>query len=354
MTSRSERVTPGPPLRGIFLAAGDVDDVDRQIGELGREGRGEIVAAGFDQNKVERGKAPAHVVDRREVDRGVLADRGVRTAAGLDAHDALGRQRAGLDQNARVLLGVDVVGDRRDVVGVATGACTIAPSAPSCRSRPGRRRRRAAACVCVMSGTTSNIAFRAASRRCRSGRRRRRDRRAALPTPARASAESCGKSPAMIFCPSVWPTSRAASRRRRDWRTWPTTNASAARLQRHAAARRRGGDGDRIGERLAVARREPRQRLAVPGGARGDAEGGALRGRLQPPLGRAGERDRQFVDGLERRASRRRAAARNAWANSDRVDARARRNRARSASQAASDSGVGDVARLDAHSSPCE
>ncbi len=69
----------------------------------------------FDENDVEVGEAFAHVGDRGEVDGGVLADRRMRAAARLDAHDALGRQRARFDQDARVLLGVDVVGDRRDV-----------------------------------------------------------------------------------------------------------------------------------------------------------------------------------------------------------------------------------------------
>ena len=32
----------GPALRGDLVAGRDVDDVDREIGELGREGRGEI------------------------------------------------------------------------------------------------------------------------------------------------------------------------------------------------------------------------------------------------------------------------------------------------------------------------
>ena len=43
----------------------------------------------------------------------------MRTAAGLDADDPLRRKRPGLDQNAGVLLGVDVVGDGGDVELVA-------------------------------------------------------------------------------------------------------------------------------------------------------------------------------------------------------------------------------------------
>ena len=69
----------------------------------------------FDQDHVEVGEALAHVGDRGEVDRSVLADGGMRAAARLDPHDPLGRQRPRLDQDARVLLGVDVVGDRGDV-----------------------------------------------------------------------------------------------------------------------------------------------------------------------------------------------------------------------------------------------
>ena len=43
----------------------------------------------------------------------------MRAAAGLDADDALGRERAGARQELGVLLGVDVVGDDGDVVVVA-------------------------------------------------------------------------------------------------------------------------------------------------------------------------------------------------------------------------------------------
>ena len=92
---------PGPPLDGNLVAGGDVDDVDREVGKLRREGRGQIVAAGFDQHQIEIGKFLSHVGDRGEIDRGVLADRGVRAAAGLDAGDALGRERAGAHQDIR-------------------------------------------------------------------------------------------------------------------------------------------------------------------------------------------------------------------------------------------------------------
>ena len=107
---------PGPPLDGNLVAGGDVDDVEREIGELGRERRRQIVAAGLDQNEIERGKFLSHLRDGGKVDRGVLADRGVRTAAGLDAGNPLGRQRPGAHQIFGVPFGVDVVGDGGDLV----------------------------------------------------------------------------------------------------------------------------------------------------------------------------------------------------------------------------------------------
>src|SRR5262245_7325551 len=64
-------------------------------------------------------KPVVHVVDRREVHRRVLADRGVRAASRLDAHDALRRQRPRAGQDQLVFLRVDVVRDHVDVVVVA-------------------------------------------------------------------------------------------------------------------------------------------------------------------------------------------------------------------------------------------
>ena len=53
-----------------------------------------------DQHQIELGEFLAHLGDRGEVDRGVLADRGVRAAAGLDTGNALGRKRAGTTRNS--------------------------------------------------------------------------------------------------------------------------------------------------------------------------------------------------------------------------------------------------------------
>src|SRR5262245_26100832 len=63
-------------------------------------------------------KPVVHVVDRREVHRRVLADRGVRAASRLDAHDALRRQHPRACQDQLIFLRVDVVRDHVEVIPV--------------------------------------------------------------------------------------------------------------------------------------------------------------------------------------------------------------------------------------------
>jgi hypothetical protein len=75
--------------------------------------------AGLDEDHLERGEAPVQAVHRLEVDRGVLADRRVRAAAGFHPEDAIRRERLVAHQELGVFLGVDVVGDRGDVVALA-------------------------------------------------------------------------------------------------------------------------------------------------------------------------------------------------------------------------------------------
>src|SRR4051794_12393298 len=50
-----------------LLAAGDVDDVDGEVGEFGAEGGRQVVAAGFDQQQLQAGEPPGHVADGGEV-----------------------------------------------------------------------------------------------------------------------------------------------------------------------------------------------------------------------------------------------------------------------------------------------
>ena len=94
---------PGPALARDLLAGGHVDHVDREIGQLGREGGGEIVAARFDEHDLELGPLAHDVGHGREVDRGILADRRVRAAAGLQCEvkqlsDIVTGDGAGKDQ----------------------------------------------------------------------------------------------------------------------------------------------------------------------------------------------------------------------------------------------------------------
>ena len=81
----------GAALARNLVAGRDVDHVEREVGKLRAERRGQVVAAALDDDEVEIAEAPREPVDRLEVDRGVLADRRVRAAAGLDADDALRR-----------------------------------------------------------------------------------------------------------------------------------------------------------------------------------------------------------------------------------------------------------------------
>src|SRR5262249_61522362 len=53
---------------------------------------------------------------RGEIDRGALGVRGGGATAGLDPRDTLWRERAGAHEIFGVPFGVDVVGDRRDIV----------------------------------------------------------------------------------------------------------------------------------------------------------------------------------------------------------------------------------------------
>jgi hypothetical protein len=82
------------------------------------KGRRQIVAAGLDQNEIELWKFLLHLGNRGKIDGSVLADGGVWAAAGLHSFDSLRRERARAHEIFGVPLGVDVVGDRRDLVAI--------------------------------------------------------------------------------------------------------------------------------------------------------------------------------------------------------------------------------------------
>jgi hypothetical protein len=67
----------GAALARDLVARRNVDDIDRDIGQFGAEGRGQIVAAALDKYDLKSGKAFGHVIDRGQIDAGILADGGV-------------------------------------------------------------------------------------------------------------------------------------------------------------------------------------------------------------------------------------------------------------------------------------
>ena len=81
-------------LAGNLVACGHVDHIDEKIHQRRAEREGEVVAARLDQHHVAVGKPGLHLLDRRDVHRGVLAHGRVGTRTGLDADDPL------LDKNA--------------------------------------------------------------------------------------------------------------------------------------------------------------------------------------------------------------------------------------------------------------
>ena len=71
---------------------------------------GEIAIGGRRVNELEPRERVLQLRHRLQVHGRVVPDRGVRTAAGFDSPDALGRKRALPEQELGVLAGIDVVG----------------------------------------------------------------------------------------------------------------------------------------------------------------------------------------------------------------------------------------------------
>jgi hypothetical protein len=105
---------PRTALTDDIAAAGDIEDEDLDVHERGGEGGGEVVAAGLDEDQVDGVEVGLEVLDGQEVRRDVVADRGVRAGAGLDAADPFRCKHSRAAEHPRVLVGVDVVGDNRE------------------------------------------------------------------------------------------------------------------------------------------------------------------------------------------------------------------------------------------------
>ena len=74
---------PGPALARDLVAAGHVDHVDREVGQLAAELRGQVVAAALDEQQI-RAEPDHQLLQRVEVLADVVAHGRVRAAAGLD------------------------------------------------------------------------------------------------------------------------------------------------------------------------------------------------------------------------------------------------------------------------------
>ena len=100
MTNKSDWVIPGPPLRGILSPPGDVDDVNGVIDEFAAELGGQIVPPALDEQEVGT-DVGRQLFESVQIVADVLANRGVRTATGLDGADPLRRQAPGGDARTR-------------------------------------------------------------------------------------------------------------------------------------------------------------------------------------------------------------------------------------------------------------
>ena len=99
-----------------LIALGHIDNKHCGIGELGGERGGKVIAATLHKDDLDIGVALYKSLDGLEVHTCVLANGGVRAAAGLHAHDTVGGKHRVLGQKLCVLVCVDVVGDDADRV----------------------------------------------------------------------------------------------------------------------------------------------------------------------------------------------------------------------------------------------
>ena len=106
----------GAALARDLVAARDINHINGGVHKLRAETRGEVVAAAFEKNQIEMGMALRQFVERVEVQRRVLANRGVRTAAGLHAQDAIRGQRFAPHEKLHVFAREDVVGDNAELI----------------------------------------------------------------------------------------------------------------------------------------------------------------------------------------------------------------------------------------------
>ena len=108
----------GSTLPWNLVARGHIDDVDREIDQLGTERCAEVVAAAFDNHEIEVWKLAIESVDCREIHRSVFPDCSMWASARFDANNAILGQGLGAQEKLRVFLRVNVVGHHGDLEAV--------------------------------------------------------------------------------------------------------------------------------------------------------------------------------------------------------------------------------------------
>ena len=303
----------GAALARDLLAGGHVDHVDREVGELGAEGRGEVVAAALDQAELAGREEAAHARDGGEVDRGVLADRGVRAAAGLDALDALRRRaRRSRVRNCAILARVDVVRDDGELVARRAARRRASRRARSCPSRPGRRCRREAGRV--VGHERNSLVYWVSC--CMEQDLRRRACGAEVVERGGGAAAAPRRGPASSAATTRWPadwpsgTSRTPAETRFAKKRVQVERERAARERARAPRTRRPPRTGRTGA-TPLPRPAPRSPRAAgrPGVSDGAEEGRALHCRLERELCARPERLRELRHFEQSRALHRRAEA---------------------------------------------
>src|SRR5690606_29246092 len=150
-------------------------------------------------------------VHRRQVHRRILADRGVRAAAGLDPQDAIRRQRPRAGQELGVFARVDVVGDRGDLEALAQvlaqgvhqrrlAGPDRAADADAKGVGGGMGHVRNSLVYWVSWAAAAKSAMNVAAPMASNGSS------TSAPSARRAAAMTGSRSAAITICPSVWPS----------------------------------------------------------------------------------------------------------------------------------------------------
>ena len=98
-----------------LVAASHVNDINSVIGQFAAEMGGQVVAAGFQQQKLGM-KLLLQFLQGQQVGGNILANGGVGATAGFDGAYAIGLQGLVADEEFTVFLGENVIGDGGDVV----------------------------------------------------------------------------------------------------------------------------------------------------------------------------------------------------------------------------------------------